>query len=88
MTKEEALVAFSKYGDVQILKKDFVFTLLLTGTELSKWETFNNILATALDFSGNKFPLIETIRNENGFFCLVLKPDVKKSLIKKEIKNE
>lgn len=76
MTKEEALLALSKYGDVQILKKEYVFTLLITGTGLSKWETYNQILHIATEYCANEFPMIEASRNNSEFFCLVSKPKI------------
>lgn len=73
--KIEALkMILSKFGNVQICKADLVFVMLLTGTGLSKFQTFNDIQELCLQFCADKYPIVEAIRNEDSFFCMVLKP--------------
>ncbi len=64
----------SRYGLVQICKADYVFTLLITGENLSRGSVYSEITTAVLNFVGDRYPIVETVRNDENFFCLVLKP--------------
>lgn len=74
MTQGQLIRSLSKYGDVQMVKAGYVFTLLLTGTGLSKMETWLKIQQLCTDFCGDKYPVIEVLKTEDTFFLAVLKP--------------
>lgn len=64
-----------KVEDWQICKCGVVFTLLLTGTGLSHWNTVNEIMQDVLAVVGEKYTNIETMRNDDNFYCLILKQE-------------
>ena len=68
----------SKYGVVQVIKNDYVFTLLMTKSNesLSKFLKPMIILKLCCDFLGDEKPNIEVMKNEEDFLLLVLKPRV------------
>lgn len=74
-----------KFGEVEVLKKGVVFTCLLTGKDLTNWETVNSINSTILSHVGDEFPEIELMRNEKNYFIVVLKKKEKESF---EVKGE
>lgn len=62
----------SKYGTPQIVKEGVVFTVLITGKDLSNFEKWSNIQKLVIDYAGKKYPKIEAFVNEETFFCLIL----------------
>lgn len=62
-----------KYGTIQLIKEGVVFTLLITGTGLSNWATVNEIMKLVTDYTKDKYPNIEAMRNDDSFYCLILK---------------
>jgi len=77
MSKEllELNMALSKFGNVQLLREGKCFSMLITGDGLSNWNTYNKILGLVSDFTKEKYPIVEAIKNEKDFFCMVLVPD-------------
>ena len=73
MEFEKLKELLSKHGQIEVIKDGYVFTLLMTGKELSKWTTFSEIQENVLKYLGGKFPNIEVMRNEKEYFCLVLR---------------
>lgn len=74
MTLDGLKRKLSRYGDIQIIKEGVVFSLLITGTGLSKSNIMKEIPDLVLGYAGDKYPFIEAMRNEETFFCLILKP--------------
>jgi len=72
---EELILDLSKFGNVQIAKADYVLTILVTGTGLTKYPVFNKIMELVTQFANDKYPLIENMRNDETFFCAVCKPE-------------
>jgi hypothetical protein len=64
----------SEYGVVKVLKEGFVFTLLITGKDMSKYTIVNNIQKLVLDYVGDKYPIIEVLNNSENFLLYILKP--------------
>lgn len=64
----------TKYGSIQIVREGFVFSLLITGTGLSKSTVVAEIQNLVFSYVGEKYPAIEAMRNDETFFCLILKP--------------
>ena len=62
-----------KYGYLQICKEGTVFTVLITGKELAKQQVVTEINDFIMDYAKEKYPFIECMRNDDGFYCLVLK---------------
>lgn len=67
-----------KYGEVQICKEGYVFTVLITGRDLDNVERVNSIQGLIIDEVGEDYPLIECVKNGFSFFLMVLKPEDKK----------
>ena len=64
-----------KYGTIQLCKEGYVFTLLITGEKLDNWKTVNAIQMGVLEYVGDNYPLIECVKNDENYFCMVLKPN-------------
>lgn len=73
MEFEKLKELLSKHGQIEVIKDGYVFTLLMTGKQLSKWTTVSEIQENVLKYLGGKFPNIEVMRNEKEYFCLVLR---------------
>ncbi|WP_093024691.1 hypothetical protein [Pustulibacterium marinum] len=77
---EEIKKELSKYGKVEICKSSgFVFSLLITGKGLTKASTYDAIV-TILKKELDKHPIIECIKNEDHFLCMVLRRKLSNSL--------
>jgi hypothetical protein len=76
MSLDELKMQLSEFGDVQIAKSGYVFTILMTsnGKNLSKYKTVLQIQHLIFNFCGSSFTSIEVFRNDTNFFCIVLKP--------------
>jgi hypothetical protein len=74
MNLEKLKEMLSKYGNIEIIKDGYVFTLLMSGTELSNWNVVSAIQSLTLEYAGDKFPKIECMKNEKEFLCLVMRP--------------
>lgn len=71
---ENLKIELSKFGELQICKEGFVFTVLITGEKLSNWVTAMGIQKLITDYAGDKYPIVECLRDDENFFCIVLKP--------------
>lgn len=67
------IVALSEFGTVQICKAGVVFTLLMTGTGLTKMSTANKIQMLVVEFTGDDYPTVEAMRNDETYYCIILK---------------
>lgn len=74
MTLENLKMKLCKYGTPQIVKEGIVFSVLLTGTGLSKSTTVMKLQQLILEYVKEKYPIIEAFRNDDTFFCMILKP--------------
>lgn len=74
---ENLMSALSEFGQVEICKAGYVFTLLMTGKGLTKSTTMNSIQMMVLEFTGDDYPTIECMRNDENYVCIVLKPNEK-----------
>jgi hypothetical protein len=75
MTLDKLKELLSKYGTIQLCKKDYVFTLLMTGENLRNWQLVNEIQTEVVKCVGAEYPVIECMRNDKDFFCIVLRPN-------------
>ena len=73
MTIEKLKISLSKFGYIQIIKEGIVFSLLITGEGLAKSSTVNNIQMQVMEYAVEKYPFIEAMRNDDYFFCMILK---------------
>ena len=64
----------SKIGTIQLCKEGYVFTLLMTGEKLDNWKNVQSIQLGVLEYASEKYPIIECMKNEEGFLCMVLRP--------------
>ena len=66
------------YGNVEVIRNDFVFTLLLTkkqnGLSLSAGQIPLKVLEVVINFIGSEKPNIEVMKNEENFLLIILKP--------------
>lgn len=74
MTIHQLRTKLSKYGTIQMIKEGYVFTLLLTGADLSNMKRWLEIQNLCLDYLAGRFPVVECMKNEDDFFLIVLKP--------------
>jgi len=70
MTLDALKLKLCKFGNPQVVKRGLVFTVFLTGENLTKWETVDKISRLSLECAGEKYPTIEVIKNEENFFLL------------------
>lgn len=61
----------SKFGNVEVLNVGIVFTVLITGTDLtySVW----NVIRIINNWQKGKFTMVEILRNNDNFILVVLK---------------
>ena len=66
----------SKLGTVQVIKNEFVFTLMMTKDkqDLSSGQIPLKVLGIVTSWLGSEKPNIEVMKNEEDFLLLVLKP--------------
>jgi hypothetical protein len=68
----------SLYGNVQSIKNDYVFSLLITkkpiGYSLTMQQIPLKIIELCLNFLEGQKPTIEVFKNEQDFLILILKP--------------
>ena len=66
----------SKIGTVQVIKNDFVFSLLMTKDKqnLSDGMVSLKVLDVVTNYLGNEKPIVEVMKNEEDFLILILKP--------------
>jgi hypothetical protein len=79
MTKVEDLkkqISKIKDANIEVIKAESVFTLLLTGKGLSKWDTVNRINMDVAEFVGDEYPILEVMKNDDGFFLMVLRRNI------------
>ena len=74
MTIDQLKMNLSQKWTVQLCKEGVVFTLLITGKGLSNFNTFNEILGIVTEATKIKYPNVEAIKNDDTFFCIILKP--------------
>lgn len=74
MTLDELKKVLSAFAHIQIIKEGYVFTVLMTGKGLSNSQRVMSIQKHIMNYTADKYPLIEAIRNDDTFFCLILKP--------------
>lgn len=73
MDTSKLLNKLNRFGSVEMLKEGVVFTMLITGTNLTSFDSYNSILQAVTEHTKDKFPLIECLKNEKNFFLIVLK---------------
>lgn len=71
---EKLRLKLLEFGNPVVLKEGFVFTVLITGQNLSKWKNVEEIQRMIIEYAAEKYPLIEVLVNDDSFFCMVLKP--------------
>lgn len=68
--------SLNKYGTVQAAKEGLVFTFLITGTKLTSMNTVNDVQQKVLQCVGDKYPVIEVMKNDETFILIVLKKKI------------
>jgi hypothetical protein len=63
----------SEYGTVEAIKEGVVFSLLLTGQEMSKMIKFQSIQKLVLDYTQEKYPYVEILQNSDTYVYMILK---------------
>jgi len=63
----------SKYGKVEVCKVGVVFTVLITGENLTKMDNYINIQKLVLDFGKDIYPIVEVLKNEHNFYLSILR---------------
>jgi hypothetical protein len=74
MTFDSLKLKLCEFGNLQIAKEGLVLSVLITGSGLSRGNTVMNIQKILIDYAKEKYPTIEAFRNDDNFFCLILKP--------------
>lgn len=61
----------SKFGNVEVINVGIVFTVLITGTDLthSVW----NVIGIIKNWQKGKFPMVEILWNTDNFILVILK---------------
>lgn len=65
----------TKYGKVEVCNANHVFTLLITGKKLDNGLTVLDISNSINELMKEYFPIIETCKNDNHFYLLVLRKE-------------
>ena len=77
---DEIIKKLNFYGNIEVIKDEYVFTLLMTkkpnGYSLTMQQIPFKILEIVTNYLGDKKPNIEVMKNEVDFLLLVLKPKV------------
>lgn len=66
-------VKLSKFGKVVVCKEGHVFTLLIIGTGLAKFNTTVEIQSIVIGRVGLRYPVIECLHNDDTYYSLVLR---------------
>lgn len=70
----ELIERLSKIGTVEICKAGAVFVLLMKGEKLTASSRIISVQMHVVEFCGDKYPIIEVMRNDDDYICMVLKP--------------
>lgn len=73
MTVEDLKKELCKYGTIAVLKEGVVFTAFLIGNNLNKWDNMDKIQKAILTYTDKKYPHIEVLNNDSGYFLIILK---------------
>lgn len=76
MTIEEFKTKLCDFGSPQIVKKGIVFTVLITGKDLSKSTTVVALQSLIIKYAAKEYPIIEVLKNDDTFFCMILKTNL------------
>ena len=66
-----------KYGNVEVIKNDYVFTLLMTKSNqynLTSGQIPLKVLGIVTSYLGQEKSKIEVMKNEEDYLLLILKP--------------
>jgi len=66
-----------KYGNIEVIKNDYVFTLLITKENeysLTSGQIPLKVLGIVTSYLGQEKPNIEVMKNEEDYLLLILKP--------------
>lgn len=66
-----------KYGNIEVIKNDYVFTLLMTKANeysLTSGQIPLKVLGIVTSYLGQEKPNIEVMKNEEDYLLLILKP--------------
>lgn len=75
MTLEQLKIKLSKYATIQICSQQTVFTLLMTGENLTSMVVVSAIQNALLEYAESNYPILECMRNDESFLCIVLAPE-------------
>ena len=78
MKLEKLKQELCKYGHLQIIKEGYVFTVLITkmASSLSNYKNVAEIQKAIINYTSEKYPIIELLVNDDNFFLVVLHPSV------------
>jgi hypothetical protein len=74
-TENQTIKALTKFGDIQVFNENLVFTVLITGTDLTNMLRQLDIQDILVRYAADRYPIIEVMKNEDNYFLAVLKPD-------------
>ena len=66
-----------KYGNIEVIKNDYVFTLLMTKSNkcsLTSEQIPLKVLGVVTSYLGQEKSNIEVMKNEDDYLILILKP--------------
>jgi hypothetical protein len=70
---EELKMILLQYGDIEILKAGEVFSVVLTGKNLSNWRTVDTLQSAILNVAAIKYPTIEALKIDDHIFVMILR---------------
>lgn len=71
---EHLKMRLSKVGRIELTKEGHVFTLFMSGADFTNWKLLEQIQQRVLKYCGDKYPVIEAMKNDTSFLLLILKP--------------
>ena len=73
MTLTQLSCKLSKYGMIELIKESEIFTLLISGENLTKMDAFMGIQKLVTDYTKDKYPFVEAMTNTDYLYCIILK---------------
>lgn len=74
MEKHQVVEKLSKYGTVKAFSEKRVLVCLMKGENFTKSNPFFQICQIVQEYAGDRFPIMETMVNEEDFILIVLAP--------------
>lgn len=74
--KKQLILNLKEHGVIELLKEDYVFTLLMFNDVkfLDDAKLVFKIFELCTDYCGNRYPIVEVVKNESNYLLIILKP--------------